>query len=336
MNIRRTKTALLNLVIFAVSLSYGYLDWFFNRQFYKPFPSVCFAHLHGGLDAPIQYRVGVWLLVCRLHVWLHMSLWLALTAVDVAALVLLLWCLVGILRENPVYTRLSPTSRLLSFVGMFFLVEYSLVWGHWYQYPETIPSCLFVCVSALLISAKAVKSRFLSGVFLVGLSCIQGLIRADVAVILHAGFLLGACLPFAKNMPLGRLRQVCISLLAATVAGGIQVYLMRVQFPSAKYGSAGVFQIVANLHPMQWMTALLGLFPFWLLLWLVGKRFYRPDSVTAVLLISSLLYLAVWCMVGLIDEVRIFLPFAIVLLPATALALSEMLVVTPSNASVIP
>ncbi len=336
MNVRRTKIALLNLVICAVSLSYGYLDWVLNRNFYRTFPSACFAHLHGGLDAPVQYRVGVWLLVCRLHDWLHMSLWLVLTAVDVAALVLLLWCLVGILHENPVYTRLSPTSRLLSFVGMFFLVEYSLVWGHWYQYPETISTCLFVGVSALLVSAKAVKSRFLSGVFLVGLSCIQGLIRADVAVILHAGFLLGACLPFAKNMPLGRLLQACISLLAAALAGGTQLYLMRVQFPSAKYGPAGVFQVVTNLHPMQWMTALLGLFPFWLLLWLVAKRFYRPDSVTAMLLISSLLYLAVWSVVGLLDEVRIFLPFAIVLLPATALVLSEMLVVAPSDASVIP
>jgi hypothetical protein len=76
---------------------------------------------------------------------------------------------------------------------------------------------------------------------------------------------------------------------------------------------------------MQWMTALLALFPFWMLLWLIVTREYRPDGVTTMLLTSSLLYIVVWYMVGQLEEARIFLPFGMVMLPSTCLALSSAL-----------
>jgi hypothetical protein len=66
---------------------------------------------------------------------------------------------------------------------------------------------------------------------------------------------------------------------------------------------------------------LLATLPFWLLLGLIAAKKYRPDAVTTMLLVSSLLYLPLWATVGLLDEVRIFLPFAFALIPATVLAL---------------
>jgi hypothetical protein len=71
----------------------------------------------------------------------------------------------------------------------------------------------------------------------------------------------------------------------------------------------------------MWTTMLLALLPFWLLLGLVVSKRYRPGMVTAMLLTSALLYLPLWATVGLLDEVRIFLPFAFALMPATVLAL---------------
>lgn len=323
------KNALLNFAICAVSLSYGFLDWLFYQQAFLSHPETCAMSLHGGLDAPLQYRIGVWILACGMHTWLHASVWLALTLIDVTSLGFVLYCLVGMLRENPLYASLPRMVRFLSVVGMFFLVEYYIIWGHWYQYPSTLPSCLFVCISALLISGNTIKNRRWASLLLVGLSCIQGLVRADVAVVLHAGFFLATCLPFTKNVPLGRLWQATTSLLAALLAGCMQLYVMWVRFPNARYGTNGVFQLSNNLHPMQWMTALLALFPFWLLLWLLAKRVYRPDGVTTLLLVSTFLYILVWYMAGRLREVRIFLPFGIALLPATSLALSAMLNTEP-------
>ncbi len=111
------------------------------------------------------------------------------------------------------------------------------------------------------------------------------------------------------------------SLLAALASGCVQLYLMRVRFPNAHYGPEGVFQLANNAQPQMWVTMLLALLPFGLLLALViGKR-YRPSAVMAMLLTSSLLYFPLWATVGLLDEVRIFLPFAFALMPATVWAL---------------
>jgi len=335
LNVRFIKIALLHLVICTISISYGFLDWVFYRQVFFGHPDICFMSLHGGLDAPLQYRIGVWILACAMHTWLHSSIWLSLTLIDAFSLWLSLWCLIGLLRVNPLYAHLQPNTRLLSGLGMFFLVEYYLIWGHWYQYPSTIPSLLFVCINLVILTHCTMQHRLWTSLALISISCIQGLIRADVAVILHTGFFMGACLPWTKKIPVSRIWLGTTSALAALVAGCVQLYLMLVRFPAAKYGAEGVFQVVANLHPMQWMTALLALAPFWLLLWLLAKRIYRPDSVTAMLLIASLLYMLVWYMAGQLEEVRIFLPFAIVLLPATALALSEMLVNPPNDSSII-
>ena len=96
---------------------------------------------------------------------------------------------------------------------------------------------------------------------------------------------------------------------------------MRVRFPNAHYGSEGVVQLANNLKPEMWATMLLALLPFGLLLGLIASKRYRPGAVMAMLLISSLLYFPLWATVGLLDEVRIFLPFAFALMPATVWAL---------------
>jgi hypothetical protein len=111
------------------------------------------------------------------------------------------------------------------------------------------------------------------------------------------------------------------SLSAALVAGCVHMYLMRVRFPSAYYGPEGVVQLMNNLKPEMWATMLLALLPFGLLVGLVFSKRYGPGAVMGMLLTSSLLYFPLWATVGLLDEVRIFLPFAFALMPATVWAL---------------
>ena len=311
---------LMPLLVSGISLSYAFLDWNIYREKFFAHPDGWMLYFSGQIDAPWQYRIGVWEVVKWLHRWFHFKAYDALTLIDVLCLALSLWLVLRVLRNFEAYKIASPLTQWLTTAGVLFLAEYYLVWGHWFQTEDTLPSILFVTLSLALACGEIVRSRVLACLLLVCLGGIQGFIRADVAVVLHTGFFL-AVLFNGKAVPLGRGWQTATSLLAALAAGCVQLYLMLVRFPNARYGPEGVFQLMNNLKPEMWATMLLATLPFWLLLGLIASKRYRPDAVMAMILTSSLLYFPLWATVGLLDEVRIFLPFAFALMPATVWAL---------------
>ncbi len=311
---------LMPLLVSGISLSYAFLDWNIYREKFFAHPDGWMLYFSGQIDAPWQYRIGVWEVVKWLHRWFHFKAYDALTLIDVLCLALSLWLVLRVLRNFEAYKIASPLTQWLTTAGVLFLAEYYLVWGHWFQTEDTLPSILFVTLSVALACGEIVRSRVLACLLLVCLGGIQGFIRADVAVVLHTGFFL-AVLFNGKAVPLGRGWQTATSLLAALAAGCVQLYLMLVRFPNARYGPEGVFQLMNNLKPEMWATMLLATLPFWLLLGLIASKRYRPDAVMAMILTSSLLYFPLWATVGLLDEVRIFLPFAFALMPATVWAL---------------
>lgn len=317
---RYCKVLLLSAAVILISISYGFQDWSIYHSKLFNHTSAYLLYLHGGIDAPLQYRVGPWLIVS----WVYPCLpeWTTLTLLDVSCLALTLGCLIYLVLLDPLYERLTRGARLSSILGLFVLAEYYLAWGHWFQYTATMPSVLYVCLTALLLTGRLVKNRWIVSILIIGLSFVQGFFRADVAVVLHAGFII-ACLLFPSVTvdSNGRRWLVITSLIAALCAGLEQLYLMFVWFPAARYGSDGIVRAFTNLRLSQWGTALIGLAPLWLLLWLVVRRLYRPDGIARALLTSSLLYLGVWSIVGLLQEVRIFLPFGFALLPTTSIGL---------------
>lgn len=320
---RALESALLSLFVGAMSLSYSFLDWDIYRTNFRLHPGGWKLYFSGGIQAPWQYRIGVWEVVRRMNQWFHIRPYDALTLIDVVCLALSLWLVLRVLRNFDVYKIASQSTRWLAAVGVLFLAEYYLIWGHWFQTEDTLPSVLFVTLSLVLVSGEIVRNRRAACLLLVCLSVLQGFVRADVAVVLHTGFFLAALFN-KKTVPLGKAWQTGTSLLAALAAGCVQVYLILVRFPNARYGSEGVVQLANNLKPEMWGTMLLVTLPFWLLLGLIAGKKYRPDAVTVMLLFSSLLYLPLWATVGLLDEVRIFLPFAFALMPATVLALISL------------
>lgn len=321
MSSRFGKSALLFAFLWAIGLSYGVSDWAIYRSQVLAHPDGWKMYLHGGIESPFQYRIGSWILVDWMNRLFDVKPYNTLAAVDVLCLVLALWILLRILRDSDQFKSMPVGTQWLSIVGVLFLVEYYLAWGHWFQAPETLPSVLFVALSVALIYGKIVKNQHLSCAILICLSLIQGFFRADVAVILHGGIFLA--IVFNRNIvvPLGRFQQAGTSLLAAFIAGCIQLYLMFVRFPAARYGAGGALRLHSNLHPEMWLAMLLALFPYFVLLgFMVAKR-DKADPPTICVVFASLLYLALWATVGLLDEVRIFLPFSITLAPVTTLAL---------------
>lgn len=318
------ESALLNLFVWAISLSYAFLDWTIYRDKFRLHPGGWKLYFSGGIQAPWQYRIGVWEAVRWMNRWFHLKPYDALTLIDVVCLALSLWGILRVLRNFDAYKIASQSTRWLAIAGVLFLAEYYLIWGHWFQTEDTLPSVLFVTSSLALVCGKIVQNGRVACLLLVCLGAVQGFVRADVAVVLHIGFFL-AVLCNKKAVPLGRVWQAGTSLLAAVAAGCAQLYLMLVRFPNAHYGPEGVFQLANNLKPEMWAAMLVAMLPFWLLLGFIAGKKYRPDAVTAMLLVSSLLYLPLWATVGLLDEVRIFLPFAFALMPATVLALIGLL-----------
>lgn len=325
---RVTKSIFLNSIIWAISLSYGYVDWMLYREKFLVNPDGWRHYFSGGIEAPWQYRIGIWEVVDWMERFFHLRPYDTLALMDVLCVGFALWILLRSLRTSEIYSVAPPVARGAAIAVLFLLAQYYLGWGHWYQTGVTLPSVLYVSLSMALVNGEVTNSRSLAGLLLIFLSWVQGFIRADVAVILHAGFFLTVLLRPRRAVPLGRGLQAGISLLAVLVAGCVQLYLMLVRFPHAKYGPGGVVRIVTNLHPGMWLTLLLGMLPYWLMLAWMFRRHYHPDQVTTMLLTASFLYLAVWSVVGLLDEVRIFLPFAFALMPATALAVVGLLTET--------
>lgn len=319
------KSASLWVFLLTVTLSYGVSDWAVYRASFPPNSDSWKLHLLGGIEAPFQYRIGPWFVADWMYRLFHTRPYNSLTLIDIFCLLLALSTLLRVVLRSDPFRSASATTTSLGVVGVLLLVEYYLAWGHWFQTEDTLPSILYVVLSMALVCREFIEDRMLVLVLLVLLSWMQGFVRADVAVVLHVGFVLLILFNRKADVPLGRGWQVVTSLLAALAAGCVQLYLMFVRFPKAKYGASGAVRIVSNLQLEMWATMLLATCPFWLLLGLVALKRYRPPAVTRMLLTSSLLYLLLWVTVGLLDEVRIFLPFAFALIPATVSGFAALL-----------
>ena len=203
------------------------------------------------------------------------------------------------------------------------LVEYYLAWITWYQKPETMASCALLAATVWLLSVPLPLPRGMAigggGAGMVLLAAMQGFVRADVAFAIHLGVLLLCFAGPANAFALPRGLQGAISLTAVLTSGGIQYYLMHVAYPDARYAPGRVFQGLVNIaYPLRLVPFALFMLPY---AWLVVQQFRKrcgEEPAPLALLGGSAIYLALWWALGNFDEVRIFLPYGLALVPLTA------------------
>jgi hypothetical protein len=107
-------------------------------------------------------------------------------------------------------------------------------------------------------------------------------------------------------------------MMAALASAGLQYYLMHVAYPGATYKDGPMFQLLINLRtPVEWLPFVLFLLPLAWTLSMLVRHGLRADGPAAGVLAGSLLFLCLWLVMGRIEEVRIFLPFALALAPLT-------------------
>lgn len=319
----------LSIFIMLTALSSVFLDyWEYSRTFHAD-PDVWASTLRGAAPAPAQYRIGVIKAAAFLTLHTPLAMRHALALIDFIALLIASFVLRALLLRSATWRSATLAAQWFAAAAFLLLFEYSLQWLTWYQRPETLTITALLALSLWLSTHRlpGPAGTLLTATSLIALGILQGFTRADVGVVFHLSIAL-ICLFSSRPQPdgLSRWTQFSASLAAAACAAAVQLYLMRIVYPHATYGTTPIFQLTLNL------TDHISLVPFALFLaptiWLViqmTRRRFTPQPTQAGLLLASAIFLCMWCILGRIEEVRIFLPFALALTPLTVEAATARL-----------
>lgn len=303
--------------------AFTFLDYWGYSTAHRTDPQGIELLASGKGEAPAQYRVAVIYTAKYLGrlVHGHLAFRHFFAIFDFIASLCSLLLIRALLFRTRAFCSATRISQMLRAMIVLGLSAYYLTWSMWYQRPETWTSVLYVALSFYLISAVRSPAVVFSG--LVVLAAVQGFVRSDVAILFHFGLFLYVLVRGADGFSVRRWVLLGASCLSGLISTTILWILIHHIFPHATYGNTKVFQLPANLTPNQFVPFLIFFTPT-LYTYVRGKV---PGAAgrgpEQTLLLASGFYLASWVLVGLIQEVRIFVPFAFALMPQTANALAN-------------
>ena len=320
----------MTLVVLAATLcAASFLNyWQYSKDFYMPgfatYPAGWMAVIKGTAYAPEQYRVGVVQTAYWLSQHLHMGIRHALGLLDAISVLVAAFLLYGLLERSAIYRNATLAVKWFGSAAFVLLVQFYMAWLLWYQRPETLPMTMLVALLLWLWTRKkiwldeSVLGRLITGCLIILITLAQALVRADVAFMLNVGVFIGCLTRFGKGLALPRSAATLSSLMGVVLAGSVQLYMMKVAYPLTTYGGTSPFALKLNIFtPHRWPPFVLFILPFvWLLVQIARHRF-TGNAANLAFTVGGLLFAGVWVVIGKIDEVRIFLPFAIVLVPLT-------------------
>jgi hypothetical protein len=307
------------VMLAAAMLGTCYLDFFRYKAGGFDDPHALEGRLRGLSPAPEQYRMGVYWVAQRVVASLHVAPTMVLALLDGAAGLVALLLLFGVLERTEIYARAERAAQWFGAAAFVLLATWFLGWVLWLQKPETLPATAFVAAMLWLWEPRAATDQIggWKAAALLGLSVGLATFRADAACLLNAGVFVYAATR-GERLGLPRPAAMLTAALGAITASGMQLWLMRVVYPSASYGRVKMWQLWPNLkHGSRWPPFLVFLLP---LGWMVTqgvRRGFPKDAAGRAMLVGAGFYAALWLAIGKIDEVRIFLPFALALAPLT-------------------
>jgi hypothetical protein len=307
------------VALIASMLGAGYLDFFYYRAQGYLDPAFFNERLSGQGSAPDQYRVGIVWLAHLLVMHLHIALTMAVASIDTVSGLIAALVLFAVLERSPMYRDALIVERWLGAITFVMLVQWFLAWLLWLQKPETLPASLLVAVLLWLWQPQpyAQPGRWRS-LLCIAMTFLLATFRADIACLLNLGIFLFLIAKRRLPLSLPRAKAIATSLTCALIAGALQLYFVRL-YPHASYGRVKMWQLRPNLiHASRWPPFVIFLLPlFWMGSQVLRRRFKR-DAAGLAFLCGAVLFGALWFTIGKIDEVRIFLPFALALAPLTA------------------
>ena len=302
-----------------VALTYGRYEYFSYNLAESGYTAFLHDLLAGNGVAPEQYRVGIPWLLLHMDALLHLHTYQSATLLTTIPFLLALQLLYAILNRSSYLATLLQADRNTILGLNLALLQLPCYWITVYPRPETMPTVFTVAAAAYLLSVPRPRSSALRAFLFLVLCVAQAFLRADAACVLGL-VALGLSLRPSPGLAMSRTLLAATGLVSCLSAAGIQLYLMRVVYPLAHYKSRDEpFQLISNFthaHHYVSMVLALGLFLYVALLY---RRFARRLLfVDHFLLISALVYLPLWLVLGIASEVRIFVPFLMAVSPAAA------------------
>lgn len=300
--------------------SYAFLSyWQYSREFYQD-PAQWTTLLQGHGTAPAQYRIGVLFpanFIAKLtHGHLVMRHTLAL--LDLIFLTAGAWIISSLVSGMTFYRNASNNARCVIHLLLLLLLAFYLSWMFWYHKPETLGNFCFLALAAGLMSGRWRLPTPLAAFCLILISGYLGTIRADAGLALNLGLLLIAFFPSSRSLPLGRITQIVTGILGVGVVLGVESYIKYVLYPHNPF-SDGLFQLVTNLKsPLDLFCVVFALTPYFLTVALSRRYWQKLEAWECALILASVIEFLIFFVVARVDEVRLFIPYAMVLLPTAA------------------
>jgi hypothetical protein len=211
----------------------------------------------------------------------------------------------------------TPNGRLLTIVLFLAIIQFPIPWIIPAQRPETLPTALYLANSLFCLASSKTNKLWLLPVLIATL--VQAFVRADVPFIFGVAMLLVSLWDSRKDGFASHRAEFFTSTLVVFISGAVQAYLQFIRYPHLSYTPrTNVVQFGPNLNLHKLSIFMIALLPFFLfVVFLIVKR-PKLDSIDRLVLASAALYLPVWFTVGVIAEVRIYVPFLFALSMVTA------------------
>jgi hypothetical protein len=314
---------LLLVAVFVVFTSFSFflIQYDRMRDAGPSFDSLIRNTLAGTVPAPIQYRVGLPLAAHFLEFHAHIRPNQSIPLIEFLSYAFALMLLYLLFRCSPQVENAAHSYRLV-LLGLFFTaVQFPILWIFPWERWEVLPTTFYLAAIVILIVRRSRMPFAIICLLTLILSLGQALMRADVPIAVGIAILLAAALAIPFPRPSSHMAG--LGLLCVAVGGGVQLYMQRIAYPTATY-PAGTpkFQLFANLNllfpPLHIPIFLTALLPLIVSLILLRRHHLSLDSSDKLVLFILLIYLPVWVAMGLVAEVRIFVPFLFLASPTIA------------------
>jgi hypothetical protein len=191
---------------------------------------------------------------------------------------------------------------------------------------------------AYIVTRESRRHWTVSLLLVTALALGQSLVRADLPLVVGVALLISAAMRIEFRRPVHQI--VLFGIVSAVVGCGVQLYLQRVVYPLATYApEVPKFQLLENLNPKaspeHVPVFLIGLLPFFVTLVLAWRSRMVLQPSDKLILLMCLLYLPLWVTVGLVIEVRIFVPFLLLASPVIARVWTAFLYDLPDRATLV-
>jgi hypothetical protein len=293
--------------------------WAYSKEYYA-FPNAWSELLAGHGTAPAQYRIGVLFVagfLSRLSHG-HIAIRHGITLIDFVFLAIGLPVTLALVSKTHFFRSKSYAVQCATYFAAILLLLFYLNWTLWYHKPETIANFGSLAVAAALLAGWRRLPGLLAALGLILISAYLATVRADSGFALNLGILLTMLLPGNVARPSGRSLKAAAGMLGLLTVLSVEYYIKHKMFPDNPF-SDPLFQLVRNLkNPLNLFCVIFALSPYLVVVRLAGKHWSRLEEWERALVVASVVELAFFFVVAKVDEVRVFLPYAMVLLPTSA------------------